>query len=226
MAEKTVSSEYEMPKVMVDVVLLTVKDRRLHVALLRRNNPQEPFNGRYALVGGFIHVDEDSDADAAAARILKDKAGLESIYIEQLMTFSGKKRDPRGWSVSIAYMALVPLAQFEAADREDIKLVPADEVSDLPFDHDLILQTALYRLRGKGAYSILPAMLLGETFTLGALHRVYEHVMGTEIDQSSFRRKVMELELIERTGGMSQEVGRPSKLFRLRQGAHTFDRKL
>lgn len=226
MADGTNENGYVMPKVMVDVVLLTVKDKRLHVALVERENEREPFFGREALVGGFIHVDEDADADAAAARILRGKARLDSVYIEQLMTFSGRDRDPRGWSVSIAYMALVPLERFKKAALENVVLVPVDQARGLPFDHDEILATALYRLRGKGAYSVLPAMLLGKTFTLGALHRVYEQVMGNPIDQSSFRRKVAELDLIEETGGTSQEVGRPSKLFRLKKGASTFDRKL
>lgn len=226
MSKGTQADKHAGPNVMIDVVLLTVLDGSLHVVLGRRDNPKEPFHGREALIGGFIHVDEDADAEEAAARILRTKAGLESVYIEQLMTFSGRNRDPRGWSVSIAYMALVPYAEFGQATREGVSLRPTDKVSGLPFDHDEILGTALRRLRGKGAYSTLPTRLLGDTFTLAAMNRVYEQVMGNPIDQSSFRRKVSELGLIEETGDMSNDTKRPAKLFRLRQGATTFDRKL
>jgi ADP-ribose pyrophosphatase YjhB (NUDIX family) len=225
--KRTDRGRYENPNVMVDVVLFTIAEGRLHVALARRTNPDEPFAGRKALVGGFIHVDEDRDADATAARILRAKAGLTDVYIEQLQTFSGRKRDPRGWSVSIAYMALVPLARFREAGREEVTLRPAEDVSGLPFDHDEILATALRRLRGKGAYSTLPARLLDSTFTLAAMQQVYEQDMGTALDTSSFRRKVAELDIIEDTGEMeSGERRRPGRLFRLKGNVTTFNRKI
>ena len=225
--KRTGHDGYETPKVMVDIVLFTVAGGRLHVALACREDRNEPFAGRDALVGGFIHVDEDDDARAAAARILLAKTGLADVYIEQLQTFSGRHRDPRGWSVSIAYMALVPLARLLEAGREEVTLRPAEEVSGLPFDHDDILRTALQRLRGKGAYSTLPARLLDSAFTLAAMQQVYEQVMGTRIDASSFRRKVAELDLIEETGEMeSGERRRPGRLFRLKRGVTTFDRKI
>ncbi len=98
--------EFARPIVTVDIVLLTLHEGRLCVALLPRS--AEPFACVPALIGGYVHTDEDVDAEAAVRRILKAKAGLEGIFFEQLGTFASARRDPRDWSVSIAYFALVP----------------------------------------------------------------------------------------------------------------------
>ena len=84
----------------VDVVLLTLEQATLKVALVRRE--REPFAQALALPGGYIHTQDDVDAQASAVRVLRDKAGLESPYLEQLATFTGAVRDPRGWSVAVA----------------------------------------------------------------------------------------------------------------------------
>lgn len=215
---------YSGPNVMVDIVLLSLKDGVLCVALPFRE--RDPFIGMPALVGGYVHVDEDADLQSTADRILRQKAGIGGIYVEQLKTFSGPRRDPRGWSVSVTYLALVPWERLAAAET-DLNLVPVDLAAGLPFDHDEIVATAVARLRGKGAYSTLPVMLLPPTFTLGEMLAIYEGVMGTRIDQSSFRRKVAELGIVEEVDEMRQASRRrPARLFRLRDGEMTFDRSL
>ena len=103
------------PIVTVDVVLLTLREESLHVALARREH--DPHAGAWTLPGGWVHTDEDDDALAAAVRILRAKAGLESPYLEQLKTFASRHRDGRGWSVSIAHYALAP---FERATLDRI----------------------------------------------------------------------------------------------------------
>jgi len=95
------------------------------------------------LPGGYVHVDEDSDLDAAARRVLREKAVLKGVYLEQLGTFSGAKRDPRGWSLSAAYLALLPEDRFA-----DVQLTSVDPLPrKLPFDHGTILKSALDRVR-------------------------------------------------------------------------------
>lgn len=214
--------------VTVDVVLLTLHQGRLAVGLVRRESP--PYPGRLALIGGYVHADEDENADAAAARVLREKANLDGFFLEQLATFSGRDRDPRGWSASIAYLALTPYAQLAgplSAD-ERFKLVPVEETTDLPFDHDQILAAALERLRGKGAYSTLPARLIDEPFTLTELQKVYEVALGLErLDKSSFRRKLNELDLIEVAHGRRTDTGgRQAQLYRLKPGALLFNRRI
>lgn len=213
--------------VTVDVVLLTVVEGRLAVGLIKRE--QAPFKGQDALVGGYVHADEDQSTEQTADRVLRQKTGLEGFFIEQLATFSGPTRDPRGWSVSVAYLALTPrerLLQTGAAGK--LLLTPIDQAKALPFDHGEILAAALGRLRSKGAYSTLPAGLLAETFTLSELLQTYEIALGvSRIDKSSFRRKLNELGLIEPADGMRAETGgRQAQLYRLKAGISVFDRRI
>ena len=201
----------------VDVVLLTLSQGGLQVALVRRERP--PFAGALALPGGYIHAQEDADAQASAARVLRDKAGLQSPYLEQVATFSGPVRDPRGWSVAVAYCALVPAQVLaQAADPGRIALVAVDDLPPLPFDHRQIIDTAVQRVRSKSQYSSLPVHLCAEPFTLPQLQAVYEAVLGESINKVSFRRKVDELAMLEAVPGALQTGGahRPAQLYRVR----------
>lgn len=219
---------YEEPRpiLTVDVILFTVQDGELRVALQRRD--KSPFEGQFALIGGYVHTDEDASTLATAARVLKEKAGLEGIFLEQLMTFSGADRDPRGWSASVAYYALVPAEKLSAKCPSDLELISVDRITGLAFDHKTIIATAVKRLRNKGAYSSLPTFLLSPTFTLPQLRDIYAKVMGVDLNDSAFRRKIEELQLIEPVpGGFSKASARPAKLYRLRTTAlREFDRKL
>jgi 8-oxo-dGTP diphosphatase len=200
----------------VDVVLLTLRDGTLHVVLLRRD--REPFKGALALPGGYIHAQEDQGALEAAARTLRDKTSIASPYLEQLATFAGPGRDPRGWSVSIAYYALVPAAILPAK-HPGIVVLPVERLPSLPFDHKSIVETAVSRVRSKSQYSSLPVYLCGERFTLPQLQAVYEAVLGEAINKVSFRRKVDELGMLEPIDGAmeSGRANRPAQLYRLRK---------
>jgi 8-oxo-dGTP diphosphatase len=218
------------PIVTVDVALFTIVDDRLCLALIERAQP--PFAGRPALIGGYLHPDEDAGATEAAQRILTEKAGLKGIFVEQLMTFAGPDRDPRGWSVSIAYYALVPPRMLSnGAGPASMNLVPVDRLPSLPFDHDHIVATALARLRGKSSYSSLPTFLLPPEFTFPELKTVYETVMGTPLNDSAFRRKIGDLEVIEEVPEAKSTATalrkRPAQIYRLRQSRLVeFDRSV
>lgn len=219
--------DFEKPIVTVDIVLLTIKDNSLFVVTQRRD--KAPFEGKLALIGGFIHADKDKTSRDTVNRVLKAKAGLSDVYSEQLQTFASNIRDPRGWSVSIAYIALVSLERIQASSaRDSFKLLKVEDGPSLPFDHEDILNTALHRIRGKGAYSTLPSQLLGDRFTLPALREVYDVVTGSKLDDSSFRRKMTELDLIEETDEFepAQPRKRPGRLYRLKSGVVTFDKKI
>ncbi|WP_223871732.1 NUDIX hydrolase [Candidatus Dactylopiibacterium carminicum] len=201
----------------VDVVLLSLKDAALHVALLRREH--EPFAGALALPGGYVRADEDEDTESAAARILFEKTAIVSPYLEQLATFSGRARDPRGWSISVAYYALVPASLLELEHHPEIQLLAVDPLKGLPFDHRDIVQAAVARVRSKSSYSSLPVFLCGEQFTLPQLQAVYEALLGESINKVSFRRKMDELDILEPVQG-ARETGRanrPAQLYRLKQ---------
>jgi 8-oxo-dGTP diphosphatase len=200
----------------VDTVLLTLVEQRLHVVLVRREH--EPFAGRLALPGGFVRTDEDPDAWGAAARVLREKTGLAGPYLEQLATFSGPGRDPRGWSVAIAYYALVAADALPAGDAR-LATWPVDRLPSLPFDHRAIVELAVSRVRAKSQYSSLPVYLCGERFTLPQLQAVYEAVLGEPVNKVSFRRKMDELGMLEPIEGALEQGGahRPAQLWRLRR---------
>lgn len=223
------------PIVTVDVVLLTLKDQQLCAALLQRL--QEPARGEWTLPGGWVHTDKDEDALAAASRILKTKAGVESPYLEQLQTFASRHRDRRGWSVSIAHYALIAhdqvatlnshegsapsrsSAELIANDLPRLKWVPIEEIRTLPFDHLTILRTAVDRVQSKTRYSSLPVNLMPKTFTLSELQRVYELILGGPIDKRGFRRRIDELDIVEPIKGQLAISGvqRPAQLYRVKR---------
>lgn len=201
----------------VDVVLLTLDAGGLQVLLLRRDHT--PYAGAWALPGGYIHPQEDADAQAAAFRVLRGKAGVESPYLEQLATFSGLARDPRGWSMAVAYCALVPVQSLpDAGDTPGTRWVSVDELPSLPFDHAAIVAAALERVRSKSLYSSLPVHLCGDQFTLPQLQATYEAVLGEPLNKVSFRRKMEEMAMLEAVDGALHSGGahRPAQLYRLK----------
>ncbi len=200
----------------VDVVLLTIKDDCLMVAVHEREN--EPYQGMLALPGGYVHTIEDSNAFDAAMRVLREKTSIAPPYLEQLLTFAGPQRDPRGWSLSVAHYALVPVELIEQANRPGVRLLHVDRPFALPFDHEAIIQKAVERLRNKSQYSSLPCFLAGETFTLPQLQRIYEVLMDEPLNKVSFRRKISEMDMLEPVEGQFEAAGahRPAQLYRLK----------
>lgn len=206
----------------IDCVLLTlpsdVPAAGLSVALLMRDTA--PFEGVVALPGGYVHADEDADLEAAARRVLAAKLGIGGarFFLEQLCTVSGSARDPRGWSASVVYYALVPEARLAGGVG---RLAPVDALPQLAFDHAAIVARAVERLRAKTSYSNLPGFLLPETFTLPELQDVYERVLGLALDQSVFRKRMDEMNLIEAVPDGFRKGGRhrPAQLYRLRDGS-------
>jgi 8-oxo-dGTP diphosphatase len=208
------------PIATVDVVLLALLEDRLCVALVRRDNPDEPFCGHWALPGGFVRVEEDEDLEAAAVRVLSEKLDVQSPYLEQLRTFSGRSRDPRGWSLSVAYYALVSPELLVQTTRERVRWEAVDTLKSLPFDHAGIVQAAVERVRSKTAYSSLPLYLMPATFSLAELRRVYETLLGAEMDARSFGRRMQELDVLEPVqGAKSAGAYRPAQLYRVKRRA-------
>ena len=198
----------------VDVVLLTLLEGALHVALLAREHA--PWAGQLALPGGYVHPQEDASAQASAVRVLQHKARVVSPYLEQLATFSGPARDPRGWSVAVAYYALVPFCVLQA--HAALQWLPVHQLPPLAFDHAEMVAAAVARVRGKSQYSSLPVHLCAEPFTLPQLQLVYEAVLGEALNKVSFRRKMEEWGMLEPVPGALQGGGahRPAQLYRLR----------
>lgn len=210
----TYTYQYPRPALTVDCVVFGVDDADLKVLLIQRD--REPFAGRWALPGGF--VDPNETVEAAARRELAEETGLDEVYLEQLYTFSGVDRDPRERVVSVAHYALVRLADHRvqaATDARDAAWFAVSEVEGLAFDHDLILETAVTRLRGKIVYQPIGFELLPPKFTLSALQRLYETILERKLDKRNFRKKVLSLGVLVELDEVEKDVAhRAARLYR------------
>src|SRR3990172_4261761 len=181
------SKLYWPPAVTVDAVIFTVQEDDLQVLLIERSN--EPFRNYCALPGGFLIKNEPSRD--AVARILKDKAGVNNVYTEQLYTFDDLARDPRGHTVTIAYFALVPPTSLKISSsvREHPQLYSVKRLPNLAFDHRKIIEYALGRLRAKLEYTNVVYSLLPKEFTIPQLQKTYEVILGKRLDKRNFAKK-------------------------------------
>lgn len=204
--------EYPRPALTVDCVVFGFDGGDLQVLLIRRG--LEPFQGRWALPGGFVHLEET--LDEAARRELAEETGLREVFLEQLHTFGAVERDPRERVVSVAYFALVkPTAATAATDAAEAEWFPVATIPPLAFDHAEILATALARLRGKLRYEPLGFELLPAKFTLSQLQGLYEAVLGTALDKRNFRKKVLGFDLLVPLNETHRDgAHRPAQLFR------------
>ena len=206
--------DYPRPALTVDGVIFGLDPEDLKVLLIQRD--LEPFAGRWALPGGFVDMGEP--LDAAARRELAEETGLSDVFLEQLYTFGDPGRDPRGRVVSVAYYALVNLADRPVAAATDARRAAwfaADDVPPLAFDHDRILEMALARLKGKVRYQPIGFELLPDRFTLGQLQRMYEIILDRPLDKRNFRKKILSMDLLADTGDIQQDVAhRAARLYR------------
>ncbi len=213
---------FPRPLVTVDVVMFTVRDDALQVLLVKRPaDTAEPFPGKWALPGGFVNIGEDATLLDCALRKLHEKTGVVTPYLEQLGSWGGAQRDPRGWSTTHCFYALVPAQAMQlrsGANAAEVAWFEVDAAARkrLAFDHGELLEAAVARLRSKVEYTSLPAFLLEEPFTLPALQHTYEVVLGRDIDKSAFRKRMLDAEFMEEAGMVTGTLGRPAMSYRLR----------
>ena len=229
---------YPRPSVAADVLAFTTEGTRLQLLLIRRHS--HPYLGRWALPGGFIGMKES--AEEAAIREFREKTGISGIYMEQLYTFSGVRRDPRMRIISVAYLAMAAKERLlPALDREGTEAglftVQADDArgfvltpdegdgapvfpEELAFDHAEIIATALNRMAGKLEYTDIGFEFLADKgrFTLSELYDIYTAVSGRQYDLPNFRRFIKkryeEAGRIEPTGERQKKRGTPAALYR------------
>ncbi|MFI7706699.1 NUDIX domain-containing protein [Nonomuraea sp. NPDC049480] len=205
-------------------MIFTVRDASLRVLLIERGKP--PFEGDFALPGGYVR--EGEDLDQAALRELAEETGVTGLYLEQLRTFGAPDRDPRGRTFTVAYLALgpdlpTPVAGTDAAKAHWVPIETALSY-ELAFDHMAILKEGLDRARAKLEYTTVAAAFCREPFTIAELRHVYEVIWGFPLDPSNFRRKVTKAaDFVERTGEFrTPETGRPAALYRRGSAALLF----
>ena len=220
-------ADFPRPLTTVDVAIFTVLGDELQVLLVQRAAaPDEPFPGHWALPGGFVDVGRDADLQACASRKLREKTGVASPYLEQLGSWGGASRDPRGWSSTHVYFALLPARDLQlakGANTADMAWFPLGRLPPrlkLAFDHAQILATAVERLRSKVEYTSLPAFLLCEPFTLPQLQHTYEVVLGRPVDKSGFRTRMLAAGFLIETGQVIEtDARRPPMGYRLKDRA-------
>ncbi|WP_314176334.1 NUDIX hydrolase [Streptomyces winkii] len=225
--------------VTVDLVVLTVRRHALCALAVRRG--EAPYEGKWALPGGFVRADED--LAAAAARELAEETGLRAhdadsglpgAHLEQLATYGDPGRDPRMRVVSVAHLALAPdlPSPTPGGDARGARWAAVDDLlgvgdpsrrrdedgdkASLAFDHDQILAAGVERARSKIEYSSLATAFCPPEFTVGELRRVYEAVWGVVLDPRNFHRKVTGTPgfLVPSGGTTTRQGGRPAQLFR------------
>ena len=220
-------NDFPRPYTTVDVLIFTVIEDALKLLLVQRpSDADEPSPGLWALPGGFVNVDLDADLEACARRKLHEKTGVASPYLEQLGSWGSATRDPRGWSATHAYFALMPshgVTLTKGANAADVAWFTVDEPlltkKKLAFDHAQILRAGVERLRNKVEYTSLPAYLLPEPFTLPQLQRTYEVVLGRPVDKSGFRTRMMAADFLAEVGVVESDSNRPPMGYRLKDRA-------
>ena len=217
---------FDRPSTAVDSVIYSVFDDALHVLIVKRAN--HPFYNQWSLVGGYVDLENDDDIKTTAKRKLKEKTGIDTPYLEQFSTIGNKFRDPRGWSVTTIYFALIPhvgirlQAGAGATDIKWAKITSGTITEPLAFDHTMILKDCTKRLRNKVLYTSLPLYLMPEKFTLNAFQKVYELILESNIDKKSFRRRILNAEILKETGEMQETGHRPAMLYQQNESNETF----
>lgn len=193
------------PAVTVDCVVFGFDSADLKLLLVRRN--LRPFQGKWALPGGFVRLEES--VEAAARRELSEETGLTQLYLEQLFTFGAVDRDPRERVISVAYYALLKLSDHHlqaGTDAGAVSWFPVAKLPKLAFDHESIAEHGLQRLKAKVRYEPIGFELLPQKFTLGELQHLYETVIGQSLDKRNFRKKILGMKLLEPLAEYQQDV--------------------
>ena len=217
------SLSFDRPLTTVDLAIFAIGHAGLSVLLVRRpSSADEPFPGQWALPGGFVDVHKDADLERCALRKLKEKTGVDAPYLEQLGSWGSATRDPRGWSATHVYMALLAAAGADVSaggNAQDVRWWPVagrGRKEKLAFDHSEILDAAVTRLRNKVEYTSLPAFLMPPEFTLTELQKTYETVLGRPLEKKAFRTRMLATELLEKVPRMKEGRSRPAQLYRLK----------
>ena len=209
--------EYIHYAITADCVIFGFDGQQLKVLLVKRK--EYPYQGLWALPGGFLRQDET--IEFCALRELHEETGLAPDYIEQLQVFSALNRDPRERVLTVAFWGLVPTAEVKGGtDAEEAQWIDLEDIPTLAFDHNEIVDVALKRLRTKISTEPLALCLLGDKFTMPQLQRVHELILGKELDRRNFKKKmvtqgfVAPLEEVEHNS-----LRRPATLFTAAEGA-------
>ena len=220
---------FDAPLVTVDLCIFTLIENDLKILMVKRS--QFPEKGKLALPGGFIDLATDSTIEETALRKLLNKTGVKSPYLEQVATIGNKSRDPRGWSVTTLYFALIPYVDVIGANEfgDEVQWLSMEDVaiSSMAFDHKELIKLARERLANKVSYTDIGFHVLPEKFTLTQLQQAFEILMDHKLEKKSFRRRMLSADLVKELDEVSAERGRPAALYAAKsKQPHFFTRSL
>jgi 8-oxo-dGTP diphosphatase len=204
--------DHPRPAVATDIAIFTLRGGALRLLLIRRGGA--PFQGEWALPGGFLR--EGETLDACARRELLEETGVDAPLLHPFANFSDPGRDPRGWVISAAHLALLPsdrLVLRADTDAADARWFALDALPTLAFDHEAIVATALADLRRRLAGFAILFALLPDAFTFGEFQAAYEAVSGTPVEKRNFRKSVIASGLVGETQQLRRGAHRPARLF-------------
>jgi 8-oxo-dGTP diphosphatase len=196
----------------LDCVIFGYQDGKIHVMLIKR--AMEPYLGEWAIPGDLLYPDED--LPEAATRILNELTKVENLELHQGRTFGKPDRHPQGRVITTAYFSLVKMEDIRAEASswaDDIKWVPVDEIKELAFDHNEILESTYQLLKYKLKREPVCFQLLPEKFTLNEMQQLYEFAFDTEMDKANFRKKIKPIPLINMHEKQENVKHRPANLF-------------
>lgn len=212
--EKQTRIAYFNIAISVDCVLFCYHEKKLKVLLFKSDF--EEFQGLWSLVGDLVRPEED--IDEAPYRVLRTRAGVENVFMEQVHAFGAVNRHPSGRVITIAYYSLVDFKKHRLPSTEsEVHWHSVDNITRMAFDHKLILDTCLSQLRERVLEQPIIFNLLPEKFSLRQLQELYEAILGVELDRRNFRKRMALKEWLLDTNEMEEDVPhRPGKLYKLR----------
>lgn len=206
--------------VSVDCIVLGFENKKLQLLVGKRK--VEPYSGKLSLYGGFVR--EDESLKEAANRVLFQCTGINDIYMRQVRAFGETDRDPGDRVISIAYCALINVSDYDnkLLEENDLQWVDINKLPELYGDHIEMVQIALSQLRKLINKDPLGFNLLPELFTLTQLQNVHEAIMGVEIDKRNFRKRIKQIDFIEKTKYIDKITSkRGAALYRINKQAYS-----
>ncbi|MBO4462720.1 MAG: NUDIX hydrolase [Prevotella sp.] len=214
--------EHQKLYVSVDVIVFGFEENRLKVLIGRRQ--MDPGRGEWSLYGGFVAADEG--VDECAERTLLELTGLKKLFIRQVGAFGAIDRDPGERVVSVAYYALINVNDYDEKLRlkHNVEWVDVNQLPELYSDHNEMVRQALRRMQLKMRTEPIGFRLLPQLFTLTQLQRLYEAVNGQEIDKRNFRKRIKDMDFIEKTDLIDKDSSkRGAALYRFNKKAYKED---
>ena len=202
----------------IDCIIFGFQKGKLNLLLLKRNF--EPAKGEWSLMGGFVQ--EDESTDDAAKRVLRELTGLDTVYMEQVGAFGEIDRDPGERVISIAYYALINIDDYdrELVQSHNAHLTDIHALPELIFDHQKMVNKAHAMMKQKASVKPIGFNLLPELFTLTQLQTLYEAIFDETLDKRNFRKRVADMEFVEKTEEIDKTSRRGARLYRMNRDVY------